>query len=122
MIKTTDAQFATGQAAALNDLTQNQGIAKDSEAGLTNLSNQINNAFVRTEELQNKTEKIQSDLNDQKTIVSGVQTIVIVGLIILIVAVGAMILSAVLFEIQTINQTNQQNVELLKAINDKTSK
>lgn len=57
------------------------------------------------------------DLSDR---VTQLDTLMKVGFYILIIMVAAIIVSAVFFEIQTINQTNQQNTILLQAINDKT--
>lgn len=57
---------------------------------------------------------LKDDFNDLTNKVNELSTLLKVGFIILLVMVGAIIVSAVLFEIQTINQSNQQIIDLLK--------
>jgi hypothetical protein len=55
-------------------------------------------------------------INDK---VGQLDTLVKVGFYVLVITVSALVISVVLFEIQTINQANQQNTLLLQVISEK---
>jgi hypothetical protein len=63
--------------------------------------------------------KFTDDYVDLSNKVDKLDNLMKVGFIILVVMVATIIVSAVLFEIQTINKTNQQNTMLLQAIGAK---
>ena len=79
------------------------------------LSQEMHNAFE-------KIDTLTGDLGRQEKIVKDTQNIVYLGFIVLIAVVGGLILSAVLFEIQTLRDNHQQNTLLQQQVSGKVNK